>query len=104
MRPTPVAAGFQPRRPGRVSRTANPGSSAIANRDTLSAMPLAVTDVTNSRREMLISRAFHSMRVFASLTHVGRRRTDVLFPNHRFGRYDSTSFARGKNETARVHR
>ena len=30
MRPTPVAAGFQPRRPGRVSRAAKPGSSAIA--------------------------------------------------------------------------
>jgi len=35
-------------------RTANPGSSAKAKRDTLSAMPLAVTDVTNARREIFI--------------------------------------------------
>src|ERR1700710_1460678 len=54
MRPIPVAAGFQPCRPGSVSRAANPGSSAIAKRDTLRAMPLAVTDLTNSRREILI--------------------------------------------------
>jgi hypothetical protein len=32
----------------------HPGSSAIARRDTLRAMPLAVTDLTNSRREILI--------------------------------------------------
>ena len=54
MRPTPVAAGFQLCRPGSVSRAANLGSSAIARRDTLSAMPLAVTDLTNSRREILM--------------------------------------------------
>jgi hypothetical protein len=54
MRPTPVAAGFQACLPGSVSRTANPGSSAKAKRDTLSAMPLAVTDVTNARREIFI--------------------------------------------------
>src|SRR5436189_6304436 len=54
MRPIPVAAGFQACRPGSVSRAANPGSSAIARRDTVRAMPLAVTDLTNSRREILI--------------------------------------------------
>src|SRR5437868_7267948 len=54
MRPTPVAAGFHACRPGKVSRAAKLGSSAIARRDTLRAMPLAVTDVTNSRREILM--------------------------------------------------
>src|ERR1700730_15707814 len=54
MRPTPVAAGFQCCGPGRVSRAANPGSSAIAKRDTLRAIPLAVADLTNSRREICI--------------------------------------------------
>jgi hypothetical protein len=54
MRPRPPAAGFQPCRPGSVSRAAKLGSSAIASRDILRIMPLAVTDVTNSRREMLI--------------------------------------------------
>src|SRR5713101_5481833 len=54
MRPTPVAAGFQPCRPGSVSRAAKPGSSAIAKRDTLRAIPLAVADLTNSRREICI--------------------------------------------------
>src|SRR5215468_8761118 len=54
MRPTPVAAGFHACRPGKVSRAAKLDSSAIARRDTLRAMPLAVTDVTNSRREILI--------------------------------------------------
>ncbi|MGB9057045.1 MAG: hypothetical protein WCC50_00895, partial [Pseudolabrys sp.] len=48
------AAGFQVCGPGKVSRAAKLGSSAIARRDTLSAMPLAVTDVTKSRREILI--------------------------------------------------
>src|SRR5262249_37405043 len=54
MRPAPVAAGFQACLPGSVSRVANPGSSAKAKRDTLSAMPLAVTDVMNVRREIFI--------------------------------------------------
>src|SRR5690242_298150 len=54
MRPTPVAAGFQLCNPGMVSRAANGGSSALARRDTLSAMPLAPADLTNSRREILI--------------------------------------------------
>src|SRR6476646_2969643 len=54
MRPTPVAAGFHACRPGKVSRAAKLGSSAIARRDMLRAMPLAVTDLTNSRREILI--------------------------------------------------
>src|SRR5258708_35554125 len=54
MRPTPVAAGFQLCRPGSVSRAANSGSSAIARRDVLRTMPLAVVDLTNSRREILI--------------------------------------------------
>src|SRR5215469_183785 len=56
MRPTPVAAGFHACRPGKVSRAAKLGSSAIAKRDTLRAMPLAVTDLTNSRREILMMR------------------------------------------------
>src|ERR1700683_575636 len=51
MRPAPVAAGFQPCRPGSVSRAVNPLSSACAKRDKLSAMPLAVANLTNSRRE-----------------------------------------------------
>src|SRR5262249_50125130 len=54
MRPTPVAAGFQPRRPGSVSRAAKLGSAAIAKGVMLSAMPLAVADLTKSRREILI--------------------------------------------------
>src|SRR5262245_10801597 len=54
MRPRPSAAGFQRCRPGSVSRSAKLGSSAIASRDILRAMPLAVTDVTHSRREILI--------------------------------------------------
>src|SRR5262245_46979732 len=54
MRPTPVAAGFQPCRPGSVSRAAKFGSSAIAKGVMLSAMPLAVADLTKSRREILI--------------------------------------------------
>src|SRR4029077_6739249 len=58
MRPTPVAAGFHACRPGKVSRAAKLGSSAIARRDTLRAMPLAGTNLTNSRRDgcMLIPR------------------------------------------------
>src|SRR5262249_13864746 len=54
MGPTPVAAGFQACLPGSVSRAANPGSSAKAKRDRLSAMPLAVSGVTNARREIFI--------------------------------------------------
>src|SRR4029077_2260303 len=54
MRPRPLAAGFQRCRPGSVSRSAKLGSSASAIRDILRAIPLAVTDLTNSRREMLI--------------------------------------------------
>src|SRR5258708_32297001 len=54
MRPIPVAAGFQACRPGSVSRAANSGSSASARRDMLRTMPLAVADLTNSRREILI--------------------------------------------------
>src|SRR5437660_5908390 len=55
MRPAPVAAGFQRCRPGSVSRAANPGSSAKTRRDRLSAIPLAVTHFTNSRREVRIA-------------------------------------------------
>src|SRR5262245_3111913 len=62
MRPIPLAAGFQPCRHGSVSRAAKLGSSAIARRDTLSAMPLAITDVTNSRREILIEPRLSSPR------------------------------------------
>ena len=51
MRPAPLAAGFQLCRPGSVSRAANVASSADAKRDRLSAIPLAVTHLTNSRRE-----------------------------------------------------
>ncbi|KAF0209992.1 MAG: hypothetical protein FD172_2985 [Methylocystaceae bacterium] len=51
IRPAPVAAGFQPCLPGSVSRAANSGSFARARRDRLSAMPLAVTSLANSRRE-----------------------------------------------------
>src|SRR5262245_53481311 len=51
MRPAPVAAGFQAPFPGSVSRAAKLGSWAGANRDRLSAMPLAVTHLTNSRRD-----------------------------------------------------
>ena len=51
MRPAPLAAGFQFCRPGSVSRAANVGSAADAKRDRLSAIPLAVTHLTNSRRE-----------------------------------------------------
>ena len=36
-----------------VSRAVNEASSAIAKGDALNAMPLAVTDLTNSRREIL---------------------------------------------------
>src|SRR5688500_16044756 len=54
MRPAPVAAGFQRFRPGSVSRAAKLGSSARAKRDRLSAMPLAVASLTNSRREVLM--------------------------------------------------
>src|SRR5262249_4211926 len=54
MRPTPVAAGFQSCRPGSVSRAAKFGSPAIAKGVMLSAMPLAVADLTKSRREILI--------------------------------------------------
>src|SRR5262245_1560984 len=57
-RPRPLAAGFQPCRPGSVSRASKVGSAAIASGDTLSAMPLAATDLTNSRREIRIGHAF----------------------------------------------
>src|ERR1700746_252146 len=52
MRPAPVAAGFQLCRPGNVSRAAKSGSSAKAKRETLSAIPLAVSSFTTSRREV----------------------------------------------------
>src|SRR4051812_33392680 len=52
MRPTPVAAGFQPCRPGKVWLASNEVCSADPNRDTLSAMPLAATYFTNSRRDV----------------------------------------------------
>src|SRR5215475_9264680 len=54
MRPTPVAAGFQPCRPGSVSRVAKFGSSAIAKGVMLTAIPLTVADLTKGRRESLI--------------------------------------------------
>src|SRR5262245_44835957 len=86
MRPTPVAAGFQPCRPGSVSRAAKFGSSAIAKGVMLSAMPLAVADLTKSRREILIvprlywrNSFFNSVRwdllATASLTIFGRGST-----------------------------
>jgi hypothetical protein len=59
MRPAPVAAGFQPCRPGSVSRAAKLGSAAIAKRVMLSAMPLAVADLTKSRREIVIVPRLH---------------------------------------------
>src|SRR5262249_15320912 len=46
--------GFQPCRPGSVSRAAKLGSAAIAKGVMLSAIPLAVADLTKSRREILI--------------------------------------------------
>jgi fluoride ion exporter CrcB/FEX len=55
MRPAPVAAGFQVCRPGSVSRAANVGFCASAARETLSAMPLDVINLTNSRREISIA-------------------------------------------------
>src|ERR1700674_1198059 len=51
MRPAPAAAGFQPCRPGNVSRVAKSGTSAAAKRDRPSVIPLAVTHFTNSRRD-----------------------------------------------------
>jgi hypothetical protein len=47
-----VAAGFQACRPGRISRDAKSGCSAKAKRDTLTAMPLEVSNFTKSRREV----------------------------------------------------
>jgi hypothetical protein len=54
MRPVPVAAGFQLWRPGSVSRASNPGFSANVARDRLSAMPLDIANLANSRREIPI--------------------------------------------------
>src|SRR6516162_739083 len=51
MRPAPPAAGFQLCRPGRIARAGNLDCAANPSRDVLSAMPLTVTQVTNSRRE-----------------------------------------------------
>src|SRR6266700_4220153 len=51
MRPRPLAAGFQFRGPGSVARAGNSPARASSSRDRLSAMPLAVTHLTNSRRE-----------------------------------------------------
>jgi len=59
MRPAPVAAGFQPCLPGNVSRAAKLGSAAIAKGVMLSAIPLAVADLTKSRREILIMPRLH---------------------------------------------
>src|ERR1700674_4659070 len=57
MRPPPgVAAGFQLPRPGKVSRVSNAGLPANAARERLSAIPLVVANLTNSRREIAISR------------------------------------------------
>src|SRR5262245_53901337 len=53
MRPAPVAAGFHFSRPGKISRAAKSGCSAKARRDTESAMPLEVSNLTKSRREVL---------------------------------------------------
>jgi hypothetical protein len=53
MRPWPLAAGFQFSRPGKVSRAAKSGCSAEARRETESAMPLEVSNLTKSRREVL---------------------------------------------------
>jgi hypothetical protein len=53
MRPPPgVAAGFQLRRPGSVSRVSKSGLAAKAARERLSAMPHDVADATNWRRDM----------------------------------------------------
>jgi len=50
MRPAPFSRpGFQFCRPGKVSRAANPISSADPSRDMLSAMPLAVTPTSRTR-------------------------------------------------------
>jgi len=60
----PVAAGLQPCRPGSVSRAAKLGSPAIAKGVMLSAMPLAVADLTKSRREILIVPRLHWLNSF----------------------------------------
>ena len=46
------------RRPGKVSRAMNSGSSAEARRETQSAMPLDVSSLTKSRREVLTMPTF----------------------------------------------
>src|SRR5213079_980043 len=51
MRPRPLAAGFRFCRHGSVARAGNSAACASSRRDRLSAMPLAVTHLTNSRRE-----------------------------------------------------
>ena len=51
IRPLAPTAGFQPCDPGSVSMARNPGACAAASRETPSAIPLAVTHFTNSRRE-----------------------------------------------------
>src|SRR5260221_338788 len=68
MRPAPVAAGFQPWR-GMVSSASKLGASANAARDRLSAIPLDVASLTNSRREIPMLRY-----LFVSATDVLLRR------------------------------
>src|SRR6516162_4565809 len=55
MRPAPLAAGLNFCRPGNVSRALNGTSSADARRETESAMPLDVSNLTKSRREVFTS-------------------------------------------------
>src|ERR1700722_2720774 len=62
MRPRPLAAGFQFCRPGSVSCASKLASLAVASRDRLSEMPLAVTHFTNSRREGRMFPPFWSNR------------------------------------------
>src|SRR5437763_17150574 len=52
MRPAPLAAGLNFCWPGNVSRRPNGTSSADARRETESAMPLDVRNLTKSRREV----------------------------------------------------
>src|SRR5499426_2130548 len=77
MRPTPVAAGFQPCRPGSVSRAAKFGSSAIAKGVMLSAMPLAVADLTKSRREILIVPRLYPLRL-AQWARASKQRPRIM--------------------------
>src|ERR1700682_332738 len=71
MRPAPGAAGCQPCRPGSISRAVNPLSSAYAKRDRLSAMPLAVANLTNSRRELLMLLTSCRTTVMSEAVRVG---------------------------------